>query len=340
MDNKIHNAQDSVFDNKMELSGKKKLEQLKEIGDKLKKGVKEVFDSKRYKKYLDTMSKFHNYSFRNIMLIMMQKPDASLVAGFQKWKKEFNRRVKAGEKAIKIIAPTPFTLTREVNVIDPKTNNPVLNERGEPVTKEEDILIKAFKTVSVFDISQTVGEPIEGLDLEELKGDVSSYAVLMEAIKRISPYPIYFEAIDDEATKGYCSFSSKKIVVKNNMSEAQKLETAIHETAHAVLHSPDNFKDKDATEKKDKNTMEVEAESVAYTVCQKYGVDTSEYSFGYIAAWSKSKELNELENSLQTICVTANDLIEKIDENLKELMKQENRSFAEEQEDTEWEIEM
>lgn len=302
----------------IDLTGKNSVERIKEITDKLETGLKNLFDSEQYRSYLNTMAKFHNYSFNNTLLIAMQKPDASLVAGFHKWKNELGRTVKKGEKAIKILAPVPYKKKVMMTKIDPNTNQPVFDKDGAPVKEEKEITVQAFKIASVFDVSQTEGRKIPTIGVHELTGSVEQYPVFFEAIKKISPVPVEFENIRSGA-RGYYHQVEKRIAIQFGMSEMQNLKTLIHEIAHARLHAID--KDNPPENPPDRYTKEVQAESVAYTVCQHYGLDTSNYSFGYIAGWSEGKELPELKASLETIRTASHELITDIDRELADLQK-------------------
>ena len=304
------------------LTAEKPAEKLKEITDRLEQGITELFDSERYKEYLRVMSKFHNYSFNNTLLIAMQKPDASLVAGFTAWKNQFQRNVKKGEKGIKIIAPSPFKIKQETEKIDPQTQKPVIGKDGKPVTEEKEITIPAYKVVSVFDVSQTEGKELPDIAVDALTGDVEQYSDFFAALEKTSPVPIGFEKIEGGA-HGYYHLEDKRIALDEGMSELQTLKTAIHEIAHAKLHDIDLNAPKDEQQPRvDRRTREVEAESVAYTVCQHYGLDTSDYSFGYVAGWSSGRELAELKSSLETIRSAAADIINSIDGHIAELQKQ------------------
>lgn len=297
-------------------------QKVKEITDKLEAGLKELFESEKYKSYLSTMSKFHNYSFNNTLLIAMQKPDASLVAGFGKWRDDFERHVKKGEKGIKILAPSPYKVKKQMEKIDPATQKPVIGADGKPVTEEQEIEIPAFHVVTVFDVSQTEGKEIPDIAVSELTGSVEQYQDFFAALEKASPVPIAFENIEGGA-HGYYHLEEKRIAIDEGMSELQTLKTAIHEIAHAKLHAID--KDAPATEqadRPDRRTREVQAESVAYAVCQHYGLDTSDYSFGYVAGWSSGRELSELKASLETIRKAANELITDIDGHLAQLQQE------------------
>ena len=306
-------------------------QQVREITDKLEQGIKELFESERFKEYLRTMSKFYSYSFNNTLLIAKQKPDATSVAGYTSWQRNFDRQVMKGEKGIKILAPAPYKTQEEREKIDPVTQKPVIGADGNAVTETVEVLRPAFKVVSVFDVSQTDGKELPDIIVDELKGTVENYEAFFDALKQESPVPISFEDIPGCA-KGFFSPVESRIAIQEGMSEIQTVKTAIHEIAHAKLHAfkPD---EKAAPEdKKDRHTKEVEAESVAYTVCQRYGIETSDYSFGYIAGWSSGKETKELKSSLETIRKTAAEMIESIDSKLKVLLAEKAQSSEKEAE--------
>ena len=307
------------------LTSEKPAEKLKEITDRLEQGIAELFDSERYREYLRVMSKFHNYSFNNTLLIAMQKPDASLVAGFSAWKNNFGRNVIKGQKGIKIIAPSPYKVKQEMKKIDPHTQQPIIGKDGKPVTEEKEITIPAYKVVSVFDVSQTEGRELPDIAVNELTGDVERYRDFFAALEKTSPVPIGFEQIPG-SSHGYYHLEDKRIAIDEGMSEIQTLKTAIHEIAHAKLHDIDlNAPENEQQPHIDRRTREVEAESVAYTVCQHYGLDTSDYSFGYVAGWSSGRELSELKSSLETIRSAAAEIINSIDETLAELSKAQDK---------------
>ena len=307
------------------LTSEKPAEKLKEITDRLEQGITELFDSERYREYLRVMSKFHNYSFNNTLLIAMQKPDASLVAGFSAWKNNFGRNVIKGQKGIKIIAPSPYKVKQEMKKIDPHTQQPIIGKDGKPVTEEKEITIPAYKVVSVFDVSQTEGKELPDIAVDELTGDVERYRDFFAALEKTSPVPIGFEQIPG-SSHGYYHLEDKRIAIQEGMSELQTLKTAIHEIAHAKLHDIDlNAPENEQQPRVDRRTREVEAESVAYTVCQHYGLDTSDYSFGYVAGWSSGRELSELKSSLETIRSAAAEIINSIDETLAELSKAQDK---------------
>ena len=304
-------------------------QKVQEITDKLEEGLKELFESEKYKTYLSTMSKFHNYSFNNTLLITMQKPEATLVAGYQVWQKNFERHVNKGEKAIRILAPAPYKIKEERDKLDPVTGEMMIDENGMPQKEEVEVTIPAFRAVSVFDVSQTDGKLIQKLEAQELLSAVEEYEDFVQALINVATVPIGFEDIPGDS-KGYFHTEEKRIAVQENMSESQILKTMVHEVVYSMLHNKEINRD-DLMEEpvKDRNTKEVEAESVAYTVCQHFGIDTSDYSFGYIAGWSSGKEMNELKSSLDTIRKTVSELITGIEGALREL--QLNREMEQEQ---------
>lgn len=301
------------------LNGQNSAERMKEITDRLETGIQELFESERYKAYLTTMSKFHSYSFNNTLLIAMQ--GGQLVAGYNKWRDDFHRNVKKGEKAIKILAPAPFKAKKEVQKLDAQ-GRPVMGKDGKPVTEVQEIQVPAFKIVSVFDVSQTEGEPLPSIGVEELTGSVERYGEFFKALEQTSPVPIGFEDIPG-GSHGYYHLTEKRIAIQEGMSELQTLKTAIHEIAHSKLHAIDPEAPAiEQADRPDSRTREVQAESVAYAVCQHYGLDTSDYSFGYVAGWSSGKDLKELKASLETIRATAHELITTIDSHLAQLQQQ------------------
>ena len=305
------------------LSSEKPADKMKEITDRLEQGILGLYESERYADYLRTMSKFHDYSLNNTILIAMQ--GGNLVKGYKQWEKEFDRHVKPGEKAIKILAPSPFTVKKQVEKIDPDTQKPVFDKDGKPVTEEKEIKIPAFRVVSVFDVSQTEGKELPSLTYE-LTGNVEQYKDFFTALEKTSPFAMEFEALSG-SIKGRCNYEEKRISINEGMDELQNIKTAIHEIAHATLHDID----KDAPERPDRRTREVQAESVAYAVCQHYGLDTSDYSFGYIAGWSSGKELAELKGSLETIRSTAASLIDTIDGHFAEIQQAQDKEQTTEQ---------
>lgn len=316
------------------MARKERVDHVNELTDKLEQGIQDVFNSEKYRDYLQTMAKFYRYSFNNTLLIFMQRPDATLVAGYGTWQKEFHRHVNRGEKGIKILAPAPYKYKVEMEKIDPVTQKPMLNQAGKPVTEMVEVSRKAFKPVTVFDVSQTDGDPLPKLT-NELTGEVKDYNLFFNILTHLSPLPIYFEEIASSA-KGYCNYEERRIGIKEGMSQIQTLKTTIHEIAHATLH--DRHGDEESSvQDKDRHTREVEAESIAYVVCQHYGIDTSDYSFGYVVGWSSGREVKELRSSLESIRSTAKDMITTIDERINQLM---NEQLAVGIQDEEYELDM
>lgn len=302
-------------------------DRMREIVDSIENGIKELFESDKYRKYLATMSRFHRYSVNNTMLIYMQRPNATHVAGFNKWRDQFGRNVLKGEKGIRIIAPTPYKKKVEEIKTDPETNAPVLDADGKAIIEEKEIRIPMFKVVSVFDVSQTAGKPLPQL-AADLSGNVQQYEVFMEALRRASPVPMEIKPVARD-TDGFFSIKAQSITIRAGMSEVQTVCAAVHEIAHAKLHDYEHMTElADDGEtilvpgEKSRNTEEVEAESISYAVCQYYGIETGENSFGYIATWSKGKELKELRASLETINKTASELITDIDRHFAEICKE------------------
>lgn len=285
---------------------------MKELTDKLEQGVRDVFDSDQYAAYLKTVSKFHRYSFRNVLLILMQHPEASHVAGLTTWNK-LGRSVKRGEHGIAIFAPYSFNRLVETAVYDPNTHTPKLDANGNPVKETQLIKQQSFKVAYVFDISQTEGRELPSLGVAELAGDVSGYDAILSAVMDIVPVPIHFRT-GEFASKGCYHHVDKCIYINEGMSQVQTVKTALHELSHAKLHAL-KVEDGKVVEKptKDRHTMEVEAESIAYVVCQHFGIDTSDYSFAYVTSWSKSRELEELTASLDCISKTAAGIIDGIE---------------------------
>ena len=302
-------------------------EKLKEITASIEQGIQDLFQSDKYAEYLRTMSRFHSYSVRNTILIHMQRPDATAVAGFNAWKKKFQRNVKKGEKGITILAPTPFKKKIEEKKLDPVTKSPMLDHDGNVIMEEKEVEIPLFRPVKVFDVSQTEGKPLPQLS-SPLTGEVQNYEIFMEALRRTSPVPIAINPIREEGVDGFLDLDARDITVKEGMGQMQTVRTTIHEIAHAVLHLKEQNRlsatagTEPETKPKDRNTKEVEAESVSYAVCQYFGLQTGEYSFGYIAGWSSEKSLPELKASLETIGRTANQLINDIDRHFKEICKE------------------
>ena len=310
--------------NKVSMTEKQKV---KEITDRLEEGLKELFEGEKYKSYLNTMSKFHNYSANNIQLIEMQCPGATYVAGYKAWQRNFERHVNKGERGIRILAPSPYKIKEEQEKIDPVTNEPVLDRDGMPVMEEVEIKIPAFRVVTVFDYSQTDGKELPGLGVSELHGNVERYRDFMEALARVSPVPIRYEGMEGDR-KGYFIDLNHPIAIKEGMGEVQTAKTGVHEVAHAKLHAKEVEQETGIA--KDRGTKEVEAESIAYTVCQHFGIDTSDYSFGYIAGWSSGKEMPELKSSLDTIRRTSSELIKGIEAQLLEIDKERAAEQAQE----------
>ena len=308
-------------------------ERIKEITAGIEKGIMELFQSDRYRNYLTTMSRFHRYSLNNVMLIHAQRPDATLVAGFSKWKNSFGRHVKKGEKGIQILAPTPYKIMVDKEKLDPDTKLPMLDDEGKPITEEKEVTIPMFKVVSVFDVSQTDGKPLPQISFS-LTGDVAQYEVFMEALRRTSQVPITIEPMEP-GMDGYFSLSKQAIFLREGMSQVQTVCAAIHEMAHSRLHNYEKMTElADDGEtilvpgEKDRNTEEVEAESISYAVCQYFGIETSDNSFGYIATWSQGKELKELRASLETINKTSSELISGIEQHYREICKEKGIDIA------------
>ena len=292
--------------------------QTQQIVEQLEKGVSEVFESEQYKQYLQVMSKFHSYSYNNILLIAMQCPGATMVAGYESWQRLFKRHVSKGEKAIKILAPCPYKKVIMQDVTDPITHQPIRDAQGEVIKEKVQITIPAFRPVGVFDVSQTEGEPLpEMATVQELIGEVDGFDTLQEIVENMAPCPIYHRDIEGSA-KGYFSPKENEIVIKNGLAQQQEIKTMIHEIVHSLLHNSEKMKDK----KISRNDMEVQAESVAYTVCSALGIDTSEYSFGYIAGWSQGKDIKELKSALDLICDTASTMIFHVENKLTERYKE------------------
>ena len=314
-------------------------ERLQQITAGIEQGIKELFESEKYMRYLSVMSRFHRYSVNNTMLIYMQKPDATLVAGYNKWKNQFERHVKRGEHGITIIAPTPFKKKIEEQKLDPDTKAPILDAEGKAVMEEREVEIPMFRPVKVFDVSQTDGKPLPEL-ASTLSGSVQNYEAFMEALRRSAPVPLSVESMAAKMD-GYFSPDQQRIAIRAGMSEVQTVSAAVHEIAHSKLHNYAKAQeeaaragDKEPPKKKDRNTEEVEAESISYAVCQYYGIQTGENSFGYIANWSQGKELPELRASLETINKAAGELIADIDRHYKVICKERGIDLAAQSEQT------
>lgn len=305
-------------------------ERMKEITDRLQAGLEELFNSEKYAEYLRVMSQFHHYSFNNTLLIAMQKPDATLVAGYHAWNKKFNRHVMKREKGIQIIAPAPIREKQEQEKVDPNTGEVVLGDNGQPETEEVTITIPRFKVSTVFDLSQTDGDPLPELGVEELTASVENYDIFMEAIRSVAPVPIRFDEITSGA-KGYYSSAEKEIVIQSGMGEMQTMKTAVHETAHAILHDKDIMQEQGI--QKDQQTREVEAESVAFATLAHFELDTSEYSFPYIAGWSSGRDTKELKSSLDTIRRTASEIIDGIEASMREQLLERQEQITEKAQD-------
>lgn len=287
-------------------------EKISEIVDTIEGEIQKLFESEKYKDYLRTMSKFHSYSLNNILLIVYQKPEATLVAGYNKWKTEFSRNVKKGEKGIKIFAPVPYKVKKNKGKVDPETKEAILGSNGNQLTETVEFVRQNFKLVSVFDVSQTEGKELPTL-ATDLAGDVLQYTAFLEALRCASNVPIRFEDISGTAS-GYYQLIDKEIVIREGMSQVQTISTIIHEIAHSRLHDIDTII-KEGTEEKTKNTKEVEAESISFAVCSYYGIETGGNSLSYIANWSSGKQLEELRSSLEVIRKTSSELIKAIDDN-------------------------
>ena len=303
-------------------------DKVKEITDKLEAGIQALFDSESFKNYLKTLSKFHDYSLNNTILIAMQKPDATLVAGYTVWQKNFGRQVQKGEQGIRILAPTPYKKQMEVDRVDPVTRQPILNPDGSTAKELKEVMVPAFKVVNVFDVSQTDGRPLPTIGVDELTGNVSNYEMFFEALKRSCPVPIGFEDIPSGA-KGYYHTVDQRIALQEGMSEVQTVKTLIHEMAHQKLHSIDPKELPSEDPRLTRNAKEVEAESVAYTVAQHYGIETSDYSFAYIAGWSQGKDTPELKASLDRIRKAADEMITAIDDHIMYLQKEKEHAALE-----------
>lgn len=328
----IHDMPDAKVEGKIPDNIQKKIEwlesrdkradELQQITDKLEKGVVEVFQSDKYKQFLNTMAKFPRYSVNNSLLIMMQKPDAQLCQSFTGWK-QMGRYVKKGEKGISILAPAPYKIEREQTKLDEK-GKPVFDADGEPVKEKVEVTIRAFKVVKTFDLSQTDGKELPTIGPSELVGSIEGYPKILQALQDISPVPVSFDMIDGGA-KGFYHLEDKKIVVQDGMSEVQTIKTLLHEMAHQKLHDKDAVPEaKDIT----RSGKEVETESVAYVVCQHYGINTSDYSFSYVAGWSEGKETPELKASLDKIRQTASDFIYQIDQRMEVLTAEKEQGFV------------
>ena len=336
-----HTAEISAIEGRVNIMADKPTnrERLQQITAGIEQGIKELFESEKYMRYLSVMSRFHRYSVNNTMLIYMQKPDATLVAGYNKWKNQFERHVKRGEHGITIIAPTPFKKKIEEQKLDPDTKAPMLDAEGKVIMEEREVEIPMFRPVKVFDVSQTDGKPLPEL-ASSLSGSVQNYEIFMEALRRSAPVPLSVEPMATNMD-GYFSPDRQSIAIREGMSEVQTVSAAVHEIAHSKLHNYAKAQeeaaragDKEPPKKKDRNTEEVEAESISYAVCQYYGIQTGENSFGYIANWSQGKELPELRASLETINKAAGELIADIDRHYKVICKERGIDLAAQSEQT------
>ncbi len=296
---------------------------VEELSQKIKTGISELYESEKYKNHLNVMSKFHNYSVRNQLLIRLQNPTASLVMGYKQWQNNFERNVKKGERGIEILAYSPYLINVEQEKLD-ENGNKILDKNGNPIKEEVKVKKEAYKKVVVFDISQTDGKEIKDLYLaEDLKFEVENFKSFFSALEEISPVKVEIKNIENSKAKGYYSPNENKIVVRENMPESQTIKTLVHEIAHAKLHNKEEIKNR---KNNTTNFLEVEAESVAFIVSNHLGIDTSEYSFGYIAGWSESKELKELMASLELIQGTSSELIKMIDEKLSNHLALNNKN--------------
>lgn len=283
-------------------------ERVAELTERLENGVKELYASDNYAQYITAMAKFHHYSFGNALLILFQCPQATNVAGYNTWK-QLGRQVKKGEKGIMILAPCNFRASLEREKIDPLTGQALLGPDGKPLTEKVKISPNRFKIAHVFDMSQTEGRELPQIGVSELTGDVADYTGIYNRLTALSPLPVLQEDFQRSA-KGYTSFTENRIVVKPGMSQVQTIKTLVHEIAHAKLHKPDDILD--VPRPGERRRKEVEAESIAYVVCQHFGIDTADYSLAYVAGWSKGRELTELKGSLNIIHATAGEIIDAI----------------------------
>ena len=300
-------------------------QKVKDITDRLEAGIQELFNSEQYMNWLKTMSKFHSYSLNNTLLISFQMPEATLVAGYSAWQKQFGRQVLKGEKGIKILAPTPYKKTLETEKLDEITKKPILDENGNPVKEQQEVVIPAFKVVNVFDVSQTEGRELPTIGVDELSGTVAQYEQMFAALKRSCPVPVSFESIEGGA-KGYYHQKEQRIALQKGMSQVQTIKTLIHEMAHQKLHAMPPALLPSESDQKTRSEKEVEAESVAFTVCSHFGIDASDYSFAYIAGWSKNRSAPELKSSLGLIRDAATEMITQIEDNLREVQKEREQA--------------
>lgn len=297
-------------------------ERLEELTSRLESGIKELYASGKYAEYLRAMSKFHRYSFGNALLILFQCPTATRVAGYTTWKRELGRNVKRHEKGIQILAPCPSKRYVWQEVTDPKTGKVLCNPDGSPRKETQLVTITRFKVATVFDVSQTEGKELPTLGVTRLTGDVENFAAIYDKLVSLSPVPVEVDTCPGEAN-GYFSSTENRIVLRPGMSQIQTVKTLVHEIAHAKLHDAKNIP---SEERKQRREKEVEAESIAYVVCQHFGIDTSEYSFGYVAGWSRGKEMDELKSSLDLIHSTAGEIIAALEDTCMEHTPQQNKS--------------
>ena len=309
--------------NKYQEWEQRRKEKLEEISGRIEEGMARIMDSEEFKNYLSVMASFHSYSFRNSLLIYMQKPDATICASYTDWQRKYNRQVNKGEKGIQIIAPAPYKMKREREKLDAATGDVVIGSDGKPETVQEEVTIPRFKVAYTYDLSQTSGEPLPELGIKELTADVENYDMFMEAIKRVSPVPIVFDDFAGNA-KGYFDRGTKEIVIREGMPPAQTMKTALHELTHSLLHDKD-VKALDPEDKaKDKMTIEVEAEACAFVCCSHFGLDTGDYSFPYLVSWSSGRDMKELHNSMTTIQNTANDIIRGVEKEMRQQMLEQD----------------
>ena len=304
-------------------------EQIKKLTDQIEAGIKALFQSgdlEKYQAYLRTMSHFHHYSVNNQMLIFSQCPHATLVAGYQKWQNQFSRHVLRGEKGISVLAPTPYKIKVEKEKLDPDTKLPLLDADGNTITEEKEVQIPMFRPVKVFDVSQTDGKPLPERvqsPVAELTGNVEHYEAFMEALRRVSSVPIEMKPLSNDLD-GFFSPSKQSITLRDGMSEVQTVCAAVHEIAHSKLH---DYAKQPNSQPKDSSTEEIEAESIAYTVCAYFGIETSANSFGYVATWSKDKDLKAFKDSVDTIRKTSSELISGVEQQFKEICKERGISL-------------
>ena len=310
--------------NKYQEWEQRRKEKLEEITGRIEEGMARIMDSDEFKNYLSVMASFYNYSARNTLLIFMQKPDATLCASYTDWQRKYNRQVNKGEKGIQIIAPAPYKMKVERDQVDAATGQPIMDADGNPVKGEKEITVPRFKVVSTFDLSQTSGEPLPELGIKELTADVEHYEMFMEAIKRISPVPIRFDEVDGGA-RGYYDPGKKEIVIRKGMPQEQTMKTAIHELTHSLLHDKDTLKLNGEELKKDRMTIEIEAEACAFVCLSHFGFDdVGDYSFPYLSSWSSGRDMKELHASLSTIQMTSSQIIKGVENGMREQMLEQD----------------